>query len=114
MYSCTYPELFSPIELGGTLFRNRLFASPTGGQPTYYKNRPIPEYIAYYERKATGGAASVCIGDAMPDSEHALANGSHIMLDDPAVIMKKFKKAVTDCESTIAYAEGRYGCNNLL
>ncbi|MBR5947632.1 MAG: tryptophan--tRNA ligase [Clostridia bacterium] len=36
------------------------------------------------------------------------------MLDEPAVIMKKFKKAVTDCEPTIAYAEGRYGCNNLL
>jgi 2,4-dienoyl-CoA reductase-like NADH-dependent reductase (Old Yellow Enzyme family)/thioredoxin reductase len=85
MYTCKYPELFSPIELAGTLFRNRIFASPTGGQPTYYKNRPIPEYIAYYERKATGGAASVCIGDAMPDSEHALANGSHIMLDDPGV-----------------------------
>ena len=36
------------------------------------------------------------------------------MLDDPAVITKKFKKAVTDCEPVIAYAEGRYGCNNLL
>ncbi len=36
------------------------------------------------------------------------------LLDEPAVIMKKFKKAVTDCEPTIAYGEGRHGCNNLL
>ena len=56
----------------------------------------------------------------LQDPEHKMSKtdtnpNNHIsMLDDPAVIMKKFKKAVTDCESTIAYAEGRYGCNNLL
>ncbi len=56
----------------------------------------------------------------LQDPEHKMSktdtnpNGYISMLDDPAVIMKKFKKAVTDCEPTIAYAEGRYGCNNLL
>ena len=84
MYTCPYPLLFTPITLGGTQFRNRIFASPTGGQHTHYGNHPINELICYYERKAVGGAASVCIGDAMPDGEHALANGSHILLDDPS------------------------------
>ena len=83
MYKCKYPHLFSPITLAGTLFKNRLFASPTGGQHTHYMNHPINEMICYYERKAMGGAASVCIGDAMVDSEMALANGAHILLDDP-------------------------------
>lgn len=83
MYNCKYPHLFSPILIGGTLFRNRIFASPTGGQHTHYMNHPINELICYYERKAIGGAASVCIGDAMVDSEIALANGNHILLDDP-------------------------------
>ena len=82
MYQCKYPHLFSPITLAGTLFKNRLFASPTGGQHTHYMNHPINEMICYYERKAIGGAASVCIGDAMVDSEIALANGAHILLDD--------------------------------
>lgn len=56
----------------------------------------------------------------LQDPEHKMSktdtnpNGYISMLDDPAVIMKKFKKAVTDCEPTIAFAEGRYGCNNLL
>ena len=77
MYNCEYPHLFSPIVLAGTLFRNRLFASPTGG-----KNHPNNEIISYFERKAMGGAASVCIGDAMVDGEIALANGEHIQLDD--------------------------------
>ena len=56
----------------------------------------------------------------LQDPEHKMSktdtnpNGYISLLDDPAVILKKFKKAVTDCEPTIAYAEGRYGCNNLL
>ena len=56
----------------------------------------------------------------LQDPEHKMSktdtnpNGYISLLDEPSVIMKKFKKAVTDCEPTIAYAEGRYGCNNLL
>ena len=56
----------------------------------------------------------------LQDPEHKMSktdtnpNGCISLLDEPAVIMKKFKKAVTDCEPTIAYAEGRHGCNNLL
>ncbi len=83
MYQCHYPHLFTPIVLGGQLFRSRLFASPTGLQHNHYGNHPINETICYYERKAIGGAASVCIGDAMVDGEIALANGNHILLDDP-------------------------------
>lgn len=83
MYECQYPHLFTPIVLAGQLFRNRIFASPTGMQYNHYANRPINETICYFERKAVGGAASVCIGDAMVDSELALANGAHILLDDP-------------------------------
>ena len=83
MYQCPYPHLFTPIVLAGQLFKNRIFASPTGLQHNHYGNHPINETINYYERKAIGGAASVCIGDAMVDSEIALANGNHILLDDP-------------------------------
>ena len=83
MYECQYPHLFTPIVLAGQLFKSRLFASPTGLQHNHYGNHPINETINYYERKAIGGAASVCIGDAMVDGEIALANGNHILLDDP-------------------------------
>ena len=56
-----YPHLFEPIVLGRQFFRNRIFNSPTGVaiEPERYS-------CAYYERKAVGGAASVCIGDASP------------------------------------------------
>lgn len=112
MYTCKYPNLFSPIVIGNTLFRNRLFASPTGLQYTTSKNRPIAEGIAYYERKALGGAASVCIGDAMVDSELALANGNHILLDDPGVRphLTKLSDAITR-HGAVASMEMSHGGN---
>ncbi|MCQ2512306.1 MAG: FAD-dependent oxidoreductase [Lachnospiraceae bacterium] len=57
-----YSHLFEPIVLGNQLFRNRIFNSPTGVEidPERYS-------CAYYERKAIGGSASVCIGDACPN-----------------------------------------------
>lgn len=56
----------------------------------------------------------------LQDPEHKMSktdsnpNGYISILDEPSVIVKKFKRAVTDCEATIAYGEGRYGVNNLL
>ncbi len=112
MYTCKYPNLFSPITIGKTLFRNRLFASPTGLQYATSKARPINEGISYYERKAIGGAASVCIGDAMVDSEIALANGNHIRLDDPGVRphLTKLSDAITR-HGAVASMEMSHGGN---
>ncbi len=107
MYNCEYPHLFSPIVLAGTLFRNRLFASPTGGQ-----NHPNHENIAYFERKAMGGAASVCIGDAMVDGEIALANGNHIQLDDTSnqPFLNKLSEAIRR-HGAVASMEMSHGGN---
>ena len=44
---------------------------------------PIQETNAYYERKAIGGAASVCVGDAVVCSKHGRFNNAHLALDDP-------------------------------
>lgn len=56
-----YPHLFTPVQAGGTLFRNRIFAAPTGVSFVDKDGLLMPEVGAYYERKAIGGAASVCI-----------------------------------------------------
>ena len=42
------------------------------------------------------------------------ANGCVHLLDPPELIMKKFKKAVTDSEAVVRYAEGKDGVNNLI
>jgi len=41
-------------------------------------------------------------------------NGTILMTDDPDTIMRKFKRAVTDSESCVKYAEGKDGVNNLM
>ena len=42
------------------------------------------------------------------------ANGCVHLLDSPEVIMKKFKRAVTDSDACVHYAEGKDGVNNLM
>lgn len=62
-----YPNLFAPIELAGTVFRNRIFVAPQGFYNLGTDNLPNADEIAFYERKALGGAASVCKGDCIVD-----------------------------------------------
>lgn len=42
------------------------------------------------------------------------ANGCVLLTDDDNVIMKKFKRAITDSEAKVRYAEGKDGINNLI
>jgi len=79
-----YPHLFEPIRLGSTVFRNRMFASPISGRALDSLNRPNGDHIAFYEQKAMGGAASVCIGDCIVDSKHGLYGRDMVRMDDPA------------------------------
>ena len=82
MYEIKYPHLFSPIILGNTLFRNRIFASPTGMFYADTLHRPIDETNCYYELKAKGGAASVCVGDATVDAKHGAHGAYSIHMED--------------------------------
>lgn len=78
-----YPNLFQPIKLAGTLFKNRIFAAPTGYQYMGRENMLPPEAAYYYERKASGGAASVAVGECVVDSEYGRGALYHVRLDDP-------------------------------
>ncbi len=83
MYQCPYPHLFSPIRLGKQWFRNRIFASPISGRSLDSLNRPTAACVAFYEEKARGGAASVCLGECAVDSENGLYGEHAIRADDP-------------------------------
>ena len=82
MYVCKYPHLFEPIVLGNRIFRNRIFNSPTGTHFRTLDGLPEADAMAYYERKAIGGAASVCVGDTAVDSELSYHGSDHIDMDD--------------------------------
>lgn len=71
-----YPNLLKPIRLGDTIFRNRIFSAPTGLYDLTPERAPTADFIAYFERKARGGAASVNIGECYTD-DYSHPNGGY-------------------------------------
>jgi len=89
-----YPNLFSPIILGNTFFRNRIFSAPTGYQDMDRFGVVLPEAASYYERKAKGGAACVAVGECNVDGKFGVGVAYAIRLDDPFMRNSLFR--VTD------------------
>lgn len=85
MGKCKYEHLFTPIVLGNTLFRNRIFASPTGYQNVNGDGYLNDGATAYYERKAMGGAASVASFEGIVDGEYGQGGSTQICLDKPNI-----------------------------
>ena len=67
--SMKYANILKPLRVGNTVFRNRLFSAPTGLYDLTPERAPTDDYIAYYERKAKGGCASINIGECNIDDE---------------------------------------------
>ena len=69
-----YPNLCSPITLGRTTFRNRMFSAPMGGTDIANDGCIGPKSTAFYELRAKGGAAVVTVSELMvhpSDGSHA-------------------------------------------
>ena len=92
-----YPHIFEPIQAAGTLFRNRLFSSPQGFYNIGPDLFPNGDMIGFFETKAQGGFASVCVGDCIVDWK----NGRHydwlLPMDNPKLLpgLSKLASAVT-------------------
>lgn len=75
-----YPLLFEPIKIGNTLFKNRIFSAPMG-YPDTVMGRVSEDVIAFFERKAMGGAAVVTMGSAVVDSRYGKGYSNELSLD---------------------------------
>ena len=69
-----YPHLSSPITIGRTMFRNRMFSAPMGGTDITNDGCIGPKSTAFYELRAKGGAAAVTVSELMV---HPATDGSH-------------------------------------
>ncbi len=81
-----YPKLYEPLTLRRTLFRNRLFSSPVGHHEMTPDCFPDAEVVAWFEQKARGGAASVCVGDCIVDTRTGQSHVKQTHIDDPLII----------------------------
>ena len=105
-----FPHLFQPLRLGKTVFRNRIFASPTGFQNGDHLALPNEEMISYYELKALGGAAAVTIGDCVVDGKYGRITPVQFpMYDhDTKGPLSKLAKAIAK-HGAVASAELQHG-----
>ena len=71
-----YPLLTSPIQLGRTLFRNRMFSAPMGATDITADCCPGPRVQGFYELRAKGGAAAVTVSELVV---HPETDGSHML-----------------------------------
>ena len=78
-----YPHLFAPLKVRGALFRNRIFDSPEGFYNVGPECFPNAACAAFFERKALGGAASVCLGDCIVDRDTGTHYPFLMRIDDP-------------------------------
>ncbi|MBE6128700.1 MAG: FAD-dependent oxidoreductase [Erysipelotrichaceae bacterium] len=78
-----YPHLSSPITLGRTVFRNRMFSAPMGGTDITNDGCIGPKSRAFYELRARGGAAAVTVSECMV---HPATDGSHAYHLDESIL----------------------------
>ena len=77
-----FPHLCSPITLGHTTFRNRMFSAPMGGTDIANDGCIGPKSTAFYELRAKGGAAAVTVSELMVHP----SDGSHAYRLDESIL----------------------------
>lgn len=78
-----YTNLSSPITIGRTTFRNRMFSAPMGGTDITNDGCIGPKSTAFYELRARGGAAAVTVSECMV---HPETDGSHAYHLDESIL----------------------------
>ena len=78
-----YPHLSSPITIGRTTFRNRMFSAPMGGTDIANDGCIGPKSTAFYELRARGGAAAVTMSELMV---HPATDASHAYHLDESIL----------------------------
>lgn len=96
-----FPNLFRPLQVRGQTFKNRIFSAPQGYYNVDSEGHPNADLVAYFEAKARGGMASVCLGDAVVHTPTGFRGTFLPRMDDPTV------KAGM---ATLATSVARHGC----
>ncbi len=87
-----YPNLCSPITIGGITFRNRMFSAPMGGTDITNDGCIGPKSAAFYELRAKGGAGAVTVSECMV---HPQTDGSHAYHLDTSILNSLASAAYT-------------------
>ena len=81
-----YPHLSSPITIGRVTFRNRMFAAPIGGTDITADCCVGPRTPAFYEMRASGGAAAVTASELVVHPQTDASHMFHLNLTTPGCL----------------------------
>ena len=79
------PHLFSPFRLAGVTLRNRIALAPLTRQMAEPDGTPTDEMVAYYARRARGGAGLIITEGTYEDERH----GCRAYLSQPGCVTAK-------------------------
>jgi 2,4-dienoyl-CoA reductase-like NADH-dependent reductase (Old Yellow Enzyme family) len=78
-----FPNLFSPLKVGGVTLKNRIISAPMTYPLLTADGCLTPEAIAFYELRAKGGAAAVTVSEVIVDSKTGKYYPIQVILDAP-------------------------------
>ncbi|MBR4232492.1 MAG: FAD-dependent oxidoreductase [Oscillospiraceae bacterium] len=81
-----YPHLFSPLQVGGVTFRNRIASAPMAYPDISPEGYLTPEAAAFYELRAQGGAALVTVSEGIVDTGTGRSYNLMIAMDGADVL----------------------------
>ena len=76
-----FPLLTSPITLGRTTFRNRMFSAPMGATDITADCSPGPRTQGFYELRSKGGAAAVTVSELVVHPDTDASHMLHLNLE---------------------------------
>ncbi|MCQ2452798.1 MAG: NAD(P)/FAD-dependent oxidoreductase [Oscillospiraceae bacterium] len=89
----SYKKMFEPIQIGPFTAKNRIEVSPAEPFLCTKEGAITPEFVAYTEAFARGGAGIVYVGDSPINQEYADENHYTVNLADPFITHGLFKVA---------------------
>jgi len=81
-----YPNLFSPLQVGSIIIKNRIESAPMSLTELSPKEGFSRENKAFFEEIAKGGAGLVVYGESVVDDQGGKTHDQQIVLSNPAII----------------------------
>lgn len=78
-----FPNLFSPLQIGGLTMKNRIISAPMTFPILTSDGSLTPEAAAFYELRAKGGAAVVTVSELIVDGEMGKYYPVQVTIDAP-------------------------------
>jgi 2,4-dienoyl-CoA reductase-like NADH-dependent reductase (Old Yellow Enzyme family)/thioredoxin reductase len=98
-----YPNMFAPLKIKKTVFKNRVLASPVTTNRVTVHGYPASEGIDEYETRARGGFAQVTFTESFVDDEFARRHGNGLNIYSKTMSMFHIESIQTLTEAIKAH-----------